>query len=88
MYVPVNRQTSSDSNDRKQITLKYQLTARDKDYNDPAPVWKLKITQLECQVTATNLWKIKDVARQIFKDKAEEDNTNSKYSLGKTMILV
>lgn len=83
MYVPVNRQTSSGSDNRQQLTLKFRLTTRDEDYNDPTPSWKLKISQLECQATQSNWWKVKDIARQVFEEKAVENVKNTKYSLGK-----
>ncbi|XP_026810179.1 uncharacterized protein LOC113551845 [Rhopalosiphum maidis] len=86
VYVPVNQQQSDSKNNnynnKQQITLKFRLTARDEDYTDPEPYWKLKISQLECQTTSTNWWKIKDIARQVWDWEDEErDATRSKYSL-------
>lgn len=86
VYVPVNQQTSSDVNNRQQVTLKFRLTTRDDDYTDSEPFWKLKISQLECQTSSTNWWKIKDIARQVWdwEDDERDSNTKSKsYSLGK-----
>jgi len=90
VYVPVNQQQSesrsknSNNNNKQQMTLKFRLTARDEDYTEPEPLWKLKITQLECQTTSTNWWKIKDIARQVWDWEDEErDASKSKYSLGK-----
>ncbi|VVC32166.1 CUB domain [Cinara cedri] len=79
VYVPINPKTTL--NDRQQITLKFKLTARDDDYEEPTPFWKLKISQLECQVAPTNWWKVKDIARQILKEKSAEDVKTTKYSL-------
>ncbi|XP_060841398.1 uncharacterized protein LOC132922088 [Rhopalosiphum padi] len=87
VYVPVNQQQSDSKNNnnynnKHQITLKFRLTARDEDDTDPEPFWKLKISQLECQTTSTNWWKIKDIARQVWDWEDEErDATRSKYSL-------
>ncbi|XP_060861769.1 uncharacterized protein LOC132938769 [Metopolophium dirhodum] len=92
VYVPVNQQQSesrssnnnnnNNNNNKQQLTLKFQLTARDEDYTEPEPFWKLKITQLECQTTSTNWWKIKDIARQVWDWEDEErDASKSKYSL-------
>lgn len=93
VYVPVNQQQSesrsknsnnNNNNNKQQVTLKFRLTARDEDYTEPEPLWKLKITQLECQTTSTNWWKIKDLARQVWDWEDEErDASKSKYSLGK-----
>jgi len=94
VYVPVNQQQSesrgsnnnnnNNNNNKQQVTLKFRLTARDEDYTEPEPFWKLKITQLECQTTSTNWWKIKDIARQVWDWEDEErDASKSKYSLGK-----
>uniref|UniRef100_A0A2S2P7N4 CUB domain-containing protein n=1 Tax=Schizaphis graminum TaxID=13262 RepID=A0A2S2P7N4_SCHGA len=83
VYVPVNQQQYDPKNNNKQqITLRFRLTARDEDYTDPEPFWKLKISQLECQTTSTNWWKIKDIARQVWDWEDEErDATRFKYSL-------
>jgi len=74
------------------------LTPRDEDYTAPEPLWKIKITQLECPATSTNWWKIKDIAREIWDKEYDEDeedeeddkeerketfaDKSSKYSLG------
>ncbi|CAH1713526.1 uncharacterized protein LOC114126912 [Aphis gossypii] len=83
VYVPVNHQSDSKNNNNKQqLTLRFRLTTRDEDYTDPEPYWKLKISQLECQTTSTNWWKIKDIARQVWDwEEEERDATRSKYSL-------
>lgn len=73
VYVQVKEQTSTDVNNRHQVTLKFRLTARDDDFDAPEPLWKIKITQLECPVTTTNWWKIKDIARQIWEKEYEDD---------------
>jgi len=91
VYVPMNQQqlesrssNNNNNNNKQQLTLKFRLTARDEDYTEPEPLWKLKITQLECQTTSTNWWKIKDIARQVWDWEDEErDASKSKYSLGK-----
>lgn len=85
VYVPVNHQSDSKNNNNKQqLTLRFRLTTRDDDNTDPEPYWKLKISQLECQTTSTNWWKIKDIARQVWDwEEEERDVTKSKYSLGK-----
>lgn len=86
VYIPINQHVSLDSNNRQQLTLRFRLTNRDEDYNDPEPHWKLKISQLECQTTSTNWWKIKDIARQVWDwEEEERDTTNIKYSLGKVI---
>ncbi|CAI6345766.1 unnamed protein product [Macrosiphum euphorbiae] len=91
VYVPVNHQQSesrsnnnnnNNNNNKEQLTLKFRLTTRDEDYTEPEPFWKLKITQLECQTTSTNWWKIKDIARQVWDwEEEERDASKSKYSL-------
>lgn len=93
VYVPVNQQqsesrsTNNNNNNKQQMTLKFRLTTRDEDYTEPEPFWKLKITQLECQTTSTNWWKIKDIARQVWDWEDEErDASKTKYSLGKEGI--
>ncbi|VVC32163.1 Hypothetical protein CINCED_3A025412 [Cinara cedri] len=82
VYVPLNPHTSSDLNDRQQITLRFRLTTRDDKYNDPTPFWKLKISQLECTPTImpTKRWKSTDddAVRQV---SSSEEKENSKYSL-------
>jgi hypothetical protein len=83
VYVPVNEQASTGSKTKQHITLKFRLTARDEDYTEQEPFWKLKISQLECQTTSTNWWKIKDIARQVWDwEEEERDVTKTKYSLG------
>lgn len=87
--MPVNQQqlesrSKNNNNNKQLVTLKFRLTARNEDYTEPEPLWKLKITQLECQTTSTNWWKIKDIARQVWDWEDEErDASKSKYSLGK-----
>ncbi|XP_025408405.1 uncharacterized protein LOC112682120 [Sipha flava] len=82
VYVPVNEQASTGSKTKQHITLKFRLTARDEDYTEQEPFWKLKISQLECQTTSTNWWKIKDIARQVWDwEEEERDVTKTKYSL-------
>ncbi|XP_025198789.1 uncharacterized protein LOC112597077 [Melanaphis sacchari] len=82
VYVPVNQQQFDSKNNKQQITLKFQLTARDEDYTDPEPFWRLKISQLDCQTTSTNWWKIKDIARQVWDWEDEErDAAKPTYSL-------
>lgn len=70
---------------RQHVTLRFQMTTRDEDYTDPEPLWKVKISQLECQNAPNNWWKIKDIARQVWdwEDDEERDVTKSKHSLGK-----
>lgn len=85
VYVPVRQQASSELNNRQQITLKFRLATRDEDNTDPEPYWKIKISQLECQTTSTNWWKIKDIARQVWDWEEEEKDYKVKskaYSLG------
>lgn len=83
--MPINDQTSSNVNNKRQITMKFRMTARDENSNDPEPLWKLKISQLECQTTSTNWLKIKEIARQVWDwEEEERDASKIKYSLGKT----
>ncbi|XP_050540075.1 uncharacterized protein LOC126904832 [Daktulosphaira vitifoliae] len=93
VYVPLESKTILDSSTinniniynrvKSQITLKFQLTARDEDSTDSEPTWKLKISQIECQPNSMNWWKIKDMARQVWdwEDEDDKDITTPKYAL-------
>lgn len=85
VYVPINQQTSSsDFKNRDHVTLRFKSTARHEEFNEPEPLWKLKITQLECPHTQTSWLKIKDIARQVWdwEEEVRDVEDKSKYSLG------
>lgn len=83
--MPVNQQSSSDLNNRQQVTLKFRLTTRDDDFTETEPYWKMKVTQLECPQTSANWWKFKDIARQMWDwEDEEKEAPRSKHSLGKS----
>jgi len=67
------------------------MTTRDEDYADPEPHWKIQISQLECQTTSTNWWKIKDIARQFWdweEMERDSDGGSKTYSLGEYCLIV